>query len=226
MGYNILNEPHPERLFDAQSLSIHEIKQQQVQEMLYEFYETVIQRIRHVDPETPIVVDSSAYAHPATFALLKPINDSCIIYSFHMYDPFDYTNLKRNRGRYAYPGKIAGGLWNQETLRQIILAVVEFQKRCSIPHHRILVGEFGAHRTTPGIDAYFKDLQAIFSQQRWHTAFYAFREDVWDGMDYELGGQKVSWQVQQARDRGERLAHLRTTHCPAIAVLLQALRAQ
>ena len=36
-----------------------------------------------------------------------------------------------------------------------------------------------------------------------HWAFYSFREDVWDGMDYELGAGKLSWQYWQAQERNE-----------------------
>jgi hypothetical protein len=38
-----------------------------------------------------------------------------------------------------------------------------------------------------GLAQYFLDLIAIFKKNGWHWAFYAFREDCWDGMDYELG---------------------------------------
>jgi len=33
-----------------------------------------------------------------------------------------------------------------------------------------------------------------------HWAFYSFREDAWDGMDYELGNAKVGWKYWQAVD--------------------------
>jgi hypothetical protein len=82
-------------------------------------------------------------------------------------------------------------------------SVVAFQKRNHIAHHRILVGEFGGHRMSPGLEKYFEDLINIFNQERWHFAFYAFREDVWDGMDYELGTKKLPWSYWQAIDRGE-----------------------
>ena len=43
--------------------------------------------------------------------LLPPIKDNKIIYSFHMYEPYDFTsnNNFTNGGKYVYPGKIMFG---------------------------------------------------------------------------------------------------------------------
>ena len=38
-----------------------------------------------------------------------------------------------------------------------------------------------------------KDLISIFNQKGWHKSFYAFREDTWTGMNYELGTEKIKW---------------------------------
>jgi hypothetical protein len=62
-----------------------------------------------------------------------------------------------------------------------------------------LVGEFGGHRTSKRLECYFKDLIDIFKQNGWHFAFYAFREDTWSGMDYELGDRKLPWNYRQIR---------------------------
>ncbi|MBT3784649.1 glycosyl hydrolase, partial [bacterium] len=34
---------------------------------------------------------------------------------------------------------------------------------------------------------YIKDLVSVLKEYGWHRAFYSFREEEWDGMDYELG---------------------------------------
>ena len=43
----------------------------------------------------------------------------------------------------------------------------------------------------------------------WHWAFYAYREDEWDGMDYELGTAKLPGSYWQAIERGETPARPR-----------------
>lgn len=136
-----------------------------------------------------------------------------------MYEPYAYTNRKENNGQFAYPGKIHGIYWDKNTLRAYLKAVVTFQKVHAIPSNRILVGEFGGHRMSQGLEHYFKDLMDIFKTNGWHFAFYAFREDVWDGMDYELGIEKLPWQYWQSVEKGETPNPNRQADCPAFTVL-------
>jgi hypothetical protein len=58
-----------------------------------------------------------------------------------------------------------------------------------------------------GADRYMSDLISIFNQYGWHWAFYAFREDTWDGMDYELGSEKPNWKYWDAIEKEEQPAH-------------------
>jgi hypothetical protein len=36
-----------------------------------------------------------------------------------------------------------------------------------------------------------------------YWAFYAFREDAWDGMDYELGDKRLPWSYWESVEKGE-----------------------
>ena len=47
------------------------------------------------------------------------------------------------------------------------------------------------------------DLVQAFNQRQWHWAFYAYREDTWTGMDYELGTVRLGWKYWQAIEVGE-----------------------
>lgn len=224
VGYNLLNEPHPERLFDVKGLPLYEINQPEVQEKLFGFYRVAISEIRSVDKNTPIILDSSSYADPQAFAKLKRHQDPNIIYSFHMYEPFEYTNHKANQGRYVYPGEIEGKSWNRKSLENYLSAVQYFQKAYKIPSSRVLVGEFGGYRMSKGLPKYFKDLTSIYDKNNWHTAFYAFREDTWDGMDYELGDKKLPWTYWQAIEEGKTPVLERKPDAPAFKVLIEALQ--
>jgi aryl-phospho-beta-D-glucosidase BglC (GH1 family) len=224
VGYNILNEPHPERLFDSKSCHIKDVHQEEVQKLLNDFNELIVRNIRAVDPYTPIVIDSSAYADPNTFKNLRPIDDPFIIYSFHMYEPYEYTNHQSNKGKYSYPGKVAGKSWDKEVLREYMHDVRDFQKKYNIPSSRILVGEFGGYRRQQGLSEYFTDLIQIFEENGWHWAFYAFREDSWDGMDYELGAGVLPWEYWKAREHGTDYAgKLRRPTHHSFSVLLRGL---
>ncbi len=191
VGINILNEPHPERLYDKSSIAIHRVQQEEVQKQLFNFYKQTIKAIRDIGCNLPIILDSSAYGDPQAFNTLLPHDDNGILYSFHMYEPYDYTNIKINNGKFSYPGLINNKVWNKETLRNYMLPVVDFCKKHNIPHNKILVGEFGANRHSKGVNQYFSDLIDIFQENEWHYAFYSFREDTWPEMDYELGNSKL-----------------------------------
>ncbi|MDR1609418.1 MAG: glycoside hydrolase family 5 protein [Holosporales bacterium] len=230
VGYNILNEPHPERLFDSKSCHIDRVNQAEVQKLLYDFNELIVRSIRNVDPYTPIIIDSSGYADPNTFRHLWPVEsthreraDPFIIHSFHMYEPYEYTNHRHNKGQYSYPGKVAGKLWASATIREYVRAVCDFQKRHNVPSSRILVGEFGCYRKQKGLPGYFADLIHVFEENHWHWAFYAFREDTWDGMDYELGSEVLPWAYWRAKEGGTEYALKREATSPQFSVLLRAL---
>ncbi|OJW71516.1 MAG: glycosyl hydrolase [Candidatus Amoebophilus sp. 36-38] len=223
VGYNILNEPHLERLYNSTETDLYKVNQEEVHQILFEFYHTVIRSIREVDQETPIILDSSTYADSKTFKTLKPHVEENILYSFHMYEPYEYTNYKINQGKFSYPGQINGKNWDKKELQAYMQDVAHFQKINNIPSNRILVGEFGGHRTSKGLAQYFKDLISIFKENGWHFAFYAFREDVWDGMDYELGDKKLPWSYWQALEKGEQPTLNRKEDYPVFKVLRQAI---
>jgi len=169
-----------------------------------------------VDTETPIVIDCGLWADPRAIKYLKPLDDGKVIYAVHMYEPFDYTNKKSNDGRFVYPseppsnkeelatpeGRVKARL-NPDALAEILDSVVQWQKEHGVPSSRIFVEEFGCDRRVAGASEYLSDLIDIFNRNKWHWAFYAFREDGWDAMDYELGTEPVDWHYLDAKDRGE-----------------------
>jgi hypothetical protein len=55
---------------------------------------------------------------------------------------------------------------------------------------RIYVAELGCWRKNKGCDKYLGDLVEVINEEKWHWGFYSFREDTWDGMDYEMGPTK------------------------------------
>lgn len=223
VGYNLLNEPHPERLFAPQAVHISTVHQEKVQDMLYDMYRRIIEHIRLIDKERPIILDSSAYGDAQAFRTLLPQTDKNVLYAFHMYEPYAYTNYQMNKGKFAYPCCIQGNQWDRKALKAYMGAVIEFQKRYHIPNRKIVVGEFGGHRMAAGLEKYFEDLITIFNKQGWHFAFYAFREDTWDGMDYELGNEKLPWSYWQAVERGEKPNLNRKSIYPAFSIIKKAL---
>lgn len=66
----------------------------------------------------------------------------------------------------------------------------------------MIAAEFGCDRRVPGAREYLAELIGQFNAYQWHWAFYSFRASDWDGLDYELGTEKLGWKYWQARDEG------------------------
>lgn len=215
-AYNVINEPAPEKNNgvaehgDAGAMKAWYAKQADTASDLPAFYETVIKAIREVDPSTPIMADAGWYAAADAFSYWpKPLTDDKVLYSFHMYEPYAATsapNMKRDKP-YAYPGKVPFGeteeVWNRERVTAYLKLPVDWADSHNVPRNRMVAGEFGCMRRWEGCQTYLEDVLTSLDDSKLHWAFYSFREDSWDGMDYELGSQKVNWKYWEAIDEGK-----------------------
>ena len=95
--------------------------------------------------------------------------------------------------------------WNEEALNEFLDPVSTWQKEFQVPASRMFVGEFGCNRTSKGAEKYLEHLVRIFDTHGWHWAFYSFREDCWDSMDYELGVGELNWRYWAAIEEGTGL---------------------
>lgn len=115
-------------------------------------------------------------------------------------------NIKRKKP-YAYPGEVpyAGSTvtWNAQKVADYLAKPVDWAKAHHIPLNRLVAGEYGCMRMLAGCKAYLEDVLTVLDKDRLHWAFYSFREDSWDGMDYELGSEKVNWKYWEAIDSNE-----------------------
>ncbi len=214
-AYNIINEPAPEKNNGvaehggAAAMSAWYAKQNGTARDLPEFYDTVIKAIREVDPSTPIMADAGWYAAADAFSYWSaPLSDDKVLYSFHMYEPYAATsapNMKREKP-YSYPGKVPFGeadeTWNRDRVAAYLQQPVDWADSHNVPRNRMVAGEFGCMRRWAGCKAYLEDVLTSLDASKLHWAFYSFREDSWDGMDYELGSKKVNWKYWDAIDAG------------------------
>lgn len=215
VGYNILNEPVPERSTPggADDLAAWNARVKGTPADLNRFNRRIAAAIREVDRETPIVLDSGLWASPDTIAYLTPVEQPGMLYSVHMYSPYEFTSAQKMNAGARYPGKVwTEGEGDGETvevaldraaLERYLAPVVAWQKRYGVPSNRIFLAEFGCRRTVAGAAAYLDDLIHIFDGHGWHWAFYSYREDVWDAMDYEMGTAPAGEAYWAAVERGE-----------------------
>ncbi|WP_395342250.1 glycoside hydrolase family 5 protein [Ningiella sp. W23] len=218
IGYTLINEPFPEKFYDKKTFWTGDYGRwyQSVKGGsgdLNRFNQQMVNAIREVDEHTPIVLESGLHATPWAFKYLKPVDDERVIYSFHMYEPYEYTTKRINQGKFEYPGKVFIPAlednfdMNKVSIEQFLSPVVKWAERHSIPANRIWASEFGVDRTMPGAAQYLSDLVEIFNQHKWHWAFYAYREDNWNSMDYELGKHKPYWKYWDYQQAGTLHLH-------------------
>lgn len=214
-AYNLVNEPAPEKFGGlAEHASAERMQQWYAHARsgardLPALYTQLIAAIREVDAKTPIMVDAGWYASADAFGYWQvPLQDDRVLYSVHMYEPYSATsapNLSR-KVPIDYPGlaPFAGEIqqWDAERVRQYLELPLAWMERMKLPRSRLVVGEFGCMRRLPGCSEYLEDVLSVMDRHRLHWAFYSFREDNWDGMDYELGSAKVPWRYWQAIEQG------------------------
>ncbi len=214
-AYNLVNEPAPEKQgglpehADAATMQAWYAREKGGSRDLLAFYHLLIHAIREVDDVTPIMVDTGWYGAVDAIAYWPAaLADSRVLYSFHMYEPYAATsapNMKREHP-YAYPGAVPFGegetRWDAARVQGYLQGPVLWAKAHGVPPQRLVVGEFGCMRRLSGCPQYLDDVLTAIEANQWHWAFYSFREDSWDGMDYELGTQAVPWRYWQAVDAG------------------------
>lgn len=218
VGYTLINEPHPEKAFGIHDhwrvdFSAWYDTIRGTTADLNLFNQRMVKAIREVDIEMPIVLESGLFATTSTFSYFEPLPDDKLLYAFHFYEPYDYTTRRINKGSITYPGKISIETihdtltLNEHLLDSLLQPVRSWAQKNDIPANRIFASEFGGDRMSPGITSYFSDLLYRFNSEDWHWAFYAFREDVWESMDYELGPQKPFYKYWDHQESGTLHEH-------------------
>jgi len=150
----------------------------------------VIDTIRAVDPDKPVVYEPGPWGGCAGFDQLTPLDRKKVIYSFHMYKPHSFThqgtrttpmgvNYRTTPMGVNYPGIAEGFHWDKQRLREAMAPAIEFQQAYNV---HMYVGEFSAARWAPDNSAYryLRDLIELFEELGWDWSYHAYREaDVW-----------------------------------------------
>lgn len=185
VAYNLMVEPHPETTIEQEPLPAS---------VWNELAKEITTGIREVDADTPIIVDATVWANPVGFSELEATGDTKTIYSFHLYEPFQFTHQGFDWAglgggqTYEYPGPIPSDLyeetrhWDRGLIEEFLEPVKKFQRENAVP---IFVGEFGCNRRVPSCVSYLKDLFAIFNDEGWSHTIYIWRDD--DGFAYDKG---------------------------------------
>ncbi|HFF6216767.1 MULTISPECIES: cellulase family glycosylhydrolase [Stenotrophomonas] len=236
-AYNLINEPVPEYGAGlAEHASTDAMRQwyagvQDGPRDLRRFYSALIASIREVDADMPLMLDAGWYAAADGFNYWPaPLADTRLLYSVHMYEPYAATSAPNQKRAtpYRYPGLVPFGehseRWDAARVQAYLQQPMNWARTHGIGANRMVIGEFGCMRRWPDCARYLRDVLAVAEQQRVHWAFYAFREDGWDGMDYELGDTALPGSYWQAVEKGEPVQPPRSMQAPLFAPILQRLK--
>jgi hypothetical protein len=112
-------------------------------------------------------------------------------------------------------------LWDKARVASYLGEPIAWADAHGIPRNRMVAAEFGCIRRLPFCPAYLEDVLTVLDRSQVHWAFYSFREDAWDAMDYELGPGAPPpgyWDAPARAKRGPTpqfgpiLRRLRATH--------------
>lgn len=170
VAFDIVNEPIPDKLTHSAGA---------------EYWESialdVIDSIREVSNKV-VIYEPAPWGLPNSFKWFKVLNHDNVVYSFHMYDPHEFTHQGINQytESYMYPNESKG--WDIDYLRNKILPVVQFQQDHNVP---IYVGEFSAIRYAGDSRTnYIRDLLLLWNEHDWAWTFHSLKG--WSGWDPEI----------------------------------------
>ena len=141
------------------------------------------ERIRAVDPRTPLIVEANLAASPYGLPREPFLDLEDVIYEVHVYIPVEYTHqgvFSPDAPRAKWPDPARG--WERDfCIRDRILKPVrEFQLKYGA---RIYAGEFSAVAWAEGAENYLRDCISLFGEYGWDWTYHAFRE--WEGWSVE-----------------------------------------
>ncbi len=155
------------------------------------FAAKIIQAIRSVDQETPILVGGMNYSSLDWLPALDRMADSRVVYAVHNYEPYNYTH-QTARGKKSYPGRFSpdgAGTTNvnKDWLTQKLSVIGEFQRDRGAP---VAVNEFGATRWVKGAELYFRDSSDIFEGHGVNHALWLWETSLkisWNEFNFRYG---------------------------------------
>lgn len=154
-------------------------------------------RVRAIDPTTFILIAADNWDAPDAFAWMRPVWVPSVIYTVHMYWPYEYTHQgtdgrawSKPEEQPAYPGTFNTLPFDRAALARHLAPVKDFQLTYGA---RIFVGEFSVVRWAPGAAQFLTDEISLFEDYKWDWAYHAFREETaWSLEDEDLPYKTVN----------------------------------
>jgi hypothetical protein len=140
-----------------------------------QFYPKIVNAIRQVDKETPIIVGGASYSRIGWLPYLQPVKDSKIVYDIHQYEPVSAYTHQQPGSRHGYPGRYdidTDGTvddFNLEWLMSQYQIVKDFSNKNQAA---ISINEFGVIRSAPDAAKFIQDQMEIIETNGWNHAVW------------------------------------------------------
>jgi len=145
-------------------------------------YPRIVRAIREADSKTPILIGSMGYSAVEWLPYLEVLDDPCVVYIVHQYEPYLYTHQWWDMLDCTYPGWCDVD-WDGEPerfdhtwLEGLFTEIDEFTMQ-----HGALVAanEFGAMRWEPGAARFIDDQMDLFEERAINHAIWLW-ESSWE----------------------------------------------
>jgi endoglucanase len=160
-----------------------------------QLYPRIVQAIREVDPDTPILVSAMGWGSVRWLPFLEPVDDPRTVYMVHQYEPQEQYTHQPYPVINTYPGSFdlnwdgAPDVFDRAWLDGYLSIIDDFKARSGAP---VAVNEFGVMRWSPGAADFMRDSMDLFEQRGMNHAFWAWNP-LWppyshiDDMNYLRG---------------------------------------
>jgi endoglucanase len=141
--------------------------------------------IRQIDPDHVVIFEPTPGGIPSAFSGLKPLPFTNIVYSSHVYGPYEFSHqgLLFNTAM-NYPTATSSiGAVNRATVSSALQPIRDFVTSYHFP---VYVGEFSAVRWAPNdsSNTYVTDLISLFEAEGYSWTYHAWR--AYQGWDAEI----------------------------------------
>ncbi len=183
LGYDLMCEPNGEGIF----LDVYD------PELFYpehagslldwnQFYPRIVEGIREVDDETPILVSAQGWGAVRWLPALEPVDDPRTVYMVHQYEPQETYTHQSPEGGNGYPGEFdvdydgEADRFDRDWLERMLSPVMAFQEEHALP---VSVNEFGAERWVPDAAQFMDDQMGLFEELGMNHMLWAW-DPAWE----------------------------------------------
>ena len=177
VGYDLVCEPNANEILDEWDQDIFFETYGGTVYDWNRWYPNLVEAIREVDKETPILVAAEGYSALDWLPYLELADAEKIVYTFHQYEPALYTHQEPNDG-FSYPSELYIN-WSEDEitfdrawLAHYLSIASDFSDGHGVP---VAVNEYGVARWSEGADKFMRDQMGIFEEIGLNYSFW-----VWD----------------------------------------------